>query len=259
MKNIHILPTDKLSRLFIIDGTLYNYHKPQQGDGVNEINQHIYITNSEEIKEGDYVYSIKQGYNIQKVPKGLVKSYQEVEHYKKIILTTDHDLINDGIQPIDDTFLQWFVKNPSCEKVEVIRDRVFRLDEFNQREFYDNYKIIIPQEEPKQEMPIINGSYGCIIETNKQETLEESAERFYSEQSKAYEDAIEPIFDNSRYLVAGFKEGAKFQAKRMYSEAIEFAEWIRIKDFRTVSKNNWIGLDMKYYTTQELFVQFKKK
>jgi hypothetical protein len=45
----------------------------------------------------------------------------------------------------------------------------------------------------------------------------------------------------------------------MYSEAIEFAEWIRIKDFQTTSKNNWIGLDMKYYTTQELFEQFKKK
>ena len=42
-------------------------------------------------------------------------------------------------------------------------------------------------------------------------------------------------------------------------EAIEFAEWIRIKDFQTASKDNWIGLDMKYYTTEELFEQFKKK
>jgi hypothetical protein len=49
------------------------------------------------------------------------------------------------------------------------------------------------------------------------------------------------------------------QQERSYSEAIEFAEWIRIKDFQTTSKNNWIGLDMKYYTTQELFEQFKKK
>jgi hypothetical protein len=47
--------------------------------------------------------------------------------------------------------------------------------------------------------------------------------------------------------------------ERMYSEAIEFAEWIRIKDFQTASKNNWIGLDMRYYTTEELFEQFKKK
>jgi hypothetical protein len=49
------------------------------------------------------------------------------------------------------------------------------------------------------------------------------------------------------------------QQERIYSETIEFAEWIRIKDFQTTFKNNWIGLDMKYYTTQELFEQFKKK
>jgi hypothetical protein len=47
--------------------------------------------------------------------------------------------------------------------------------------------------------------------------------------------------------------------QKVYSEAIEFAEWIRIKDFQTASKNNWIGLDIKYYTTQELFEQFKNK
>lgn len=46
--------------------------------------------------------------------------------------------------------------------------------------------------------------------------------------------------------------------ERSHSEAIEFAEWIRIKDLQTASKDNWIGLDMKYYTTEELFEQFKK-
>ena len=49
------------------------------------------------------------------------------------------------------------------------------------------------------------------------------------------------------------------EKERMYSEAIQFAEWIRIKDFQTSYKDNWIGLDMKYYTTEELFEQFKKK
>lgn len=48
----------------------------------------------------------------------------------------------------------------------------------------------------------------------EKETIEEIAERFYSEQSKAFEDAIEPIFDNSRYLVAGFIEGAKWQQEQ---------------------------------------------
>ena len=52
----------------------------------------------------------------------------------------------------------------------------------------------------------------------KQETLEEVAEEFYSEQSKAYEDEVEPMFDTSRYLVAGFIEGAKWQQQNSYSE-----------------------------------------
>jgi hypothetical protein len=78
----------------------------------------------------------------------------------------------------------------------------------------------------------------------KQETLEEAAANL-----------ADPNICKTDNWIAG----AKWQSERMYSEAIEFAEWIRIKDFQTTSKNNWIGLDMKYYTTQELFEQFKKK
>jgi hypothetical protein len=55
------------------------------------------------------------------------------------------------------------------------------------------------------------------------------------------------------------KEIEKQQIERMYSDAIEFAEWIRIKDFQTATGNKWIGLNMEYYTTQELYEQFKKK
>jgi hypothetical protein len=75
--------------------------------------------------------------------------------------------------------------------------------------------------------------------------------------------SLDEQIQRSGGFIVGFKEGmiegAKCQAERMYSEAIEFAEWIRIKDFQTTSKDNWIGLDMEYYTTLELFEQFKKK
>jgi hypothetical protein len=83
-----------------------------------------------------------------------------------------------------------------------------------------------------------------------QETIEEAAKRTYQ---KGLQDDIDLSFYD------GVRFGAKWQAEKSYNEAIEFAEWIRIKDFQTTSKNNWIGLDMKYYTTQELFEQFKKK
>ena len=86
------------------------------------------------------------------------------------------------------------------------------------------------------------------------ETLEEAAFES-SVDYKPFEDNLNP----KKYYEQGFINGAKWQAEKMYSETIEFAEWIRIKDFQTTFKNNWIGLDMEYYTTQELFEQFKKK
>jgi hypothetical protein len=43
----------------------------------------------------------------------------EVAKGNKVILTTNKLLIKDGVQAIDDEFLEWFVKNPSCEEVGV--------------------------------------------------------------------------------------------------------------------------------------------
>jgi len=76
--------------------------------------QHIYITNDEEIKEGDWRYNSIDNTVYQKKFDKTSFAYEY-----KIILTTDQDLIKNGVQPIDDEFLEWFVKNPSCEDVEV--------------------------------------------------------------------------------------------------------------------------------------------
>jgi hypothetical protein len=89
MKNIHVLPTPKPSRLFTINGKLYNYHKPQQGDGVNEINQNIYITSDEEITSSkDWFYYKHFGEDI--VDKAnqntdLVNLNNPDRYFKKII------------------------------------------------------------------------------------------------------------------------------------------------------------------------------
>jgi hypothetical protein len=41
--------------------------------------------------------------------------------YKKIILTTDPKLIADGVQSIDDEFLEWFCsKNGNVDYVDVV-------------------------------------------------------------------------------------------------------------------------------------------
>jgi hypothetical protein len=65
-------------------------------------------------------------------------------YVKKTILTTDTELIKDGVQPIPENFLVWFVNNPSCEYVQV---------EINYKKFKKGnitlsncYELIIPKE-----------------------------------------------------------------------------------------------------------------
>jgi phage gp36-like protein len=147
MKNIHLLPTEKPSRLFISskDGELklINHTKDFVG-----IKQNIFITSDEEIKVGNYRYSAVQN-NIELVTEFSLKINNEYwklnpHLYKKIILTTDPKLIADGVQAIDNEFLEWFIKNPSCERVEV--------KNYKFSEYPLDYKIVIPKEEPKQEI-----------------------------------------------------------------------------------------------------------
>jgi hypothetical protein len=178
MKNLHLLVTDKPSRLALRNsGLVYCEFELSKYtiDG-----QHIYITNDEEIKEGDWVFGMDGIFQY----KGKV-NLPDVELPKKIILTTDSDLIASGVQAINDEFLEWFVKNPSCEEVEVdktfvtnsglgyleyaVLDSNFKVIKINTKipqtsyyldkvtilntyEYVINYKITIPQEEPKQEL-----------------------------------------------------------------------------------------------------------
>lgn len=154
MKNIHLLPTNKPSRLVIdtIENKLY-YQPILHNKTVNVLTQHIYITSDEKIKEGEwcillenhYVHGGVGKYNTNKaVDFGL----HNTSFFKKIILTTDQDLIKDNVQAVDDEFLEWFVKNPSCESVEIkwvkTPDGIF----YHQDNVpYGCYKIIIPKEE----------------------------------------------------------------------------------------------------------------
>ena len=143
MKKIHILPTDnKLSRLYFnVNDKEFQICEIEKPSTILKPNRHIYITSDEEIKEGDWCVD-----DIGDVFKIKYLRYFK-EFCKKIILTTNQDLIKNGVQAIDDEFLEWFVKNPSCEEIEV--------EEFEPIYGHQNnssnvlYKIIIPKEEPK--------------------------------------------------------------------------------------------------------------
>jgi hypothetical protein len=229
MKNIHVLPTDKPSRLhFTEEEELVFTPRYEKLDGVN-----IYITSDEEIKEGDWYINTFVSEREQK-PQTHTEKRHLINHQKdyrfkyckKIILTTDQDLI--GVQAIDDEFLEWFVKNQSCESVKVEGHIYKGQDE-------TEYKIIIPSEEPKQE------------------TLEEVAETFWlNDNTMADKDRIS--------YVNGFLTCAKWQMdkqERSYSE----------EDMKSAFKVGFsIGygsdvhaIDEKNRTCDEWFEQFKKK
>ena len=145
-KNIWLLPTDKPSRLAKIKGNLF-YTTTKNIPSA--IYQNICITNDEKIKNGDSIFETDTNtINIAG------KNYVENQNDFKIILTDNKDLIKNGVQAIDDEFLEWFVKNPSCEFVEV--EESILLNTSRTYLEVDKYKIIIPSkevlEEPKQEI-----------------------------------------------------------------------------------------------------------
>ena len=175
MKNIYVLPTDKPSRFFITNEDEYGFREHYAPDTMQTIKcMNIHITSNEEIKEG-----VEQWYLDKFLNKPMNSgSAQYGEKQNVIILTTDQDLIKDGVQPIPDEFLEWFVNNPSCESVEVDRD---------EREVgnhlggvvieYGDYKIIIPQKEPKDVVLGYKTSIVAQMLDSKEELKQEMSKR----------------------------------------------------------------------------------
>lgn len=104
MKNIFVLPTDKASRLFLnkVNNSLLledisnpNFKKILPSGTY----QNIYITSDEEIKDGDWFLGL-QNQILKATDKDIYGGYE-----RKIILTTDQDLISDGIEQISEDVL----------------------------------------------------------------------------------------------------------------------------------------------------------
>ena len=242
MKNIHLLPTENPSSLFKDDfgRLIYSINIDQEQNHFEP--QNIYITNDEEIKEGDWVFDL----DVRKVVKAdnlkvTTSKKSQCWYYKKIILTTDQSL--DGVQAIDDEFLQWFVKNPSCESVEVILDEVSYVVEDN------IYKIIIPKEEPKQETleeaklrQLFKNRSNCYADTG----------RFENDGSYSEGEVIQAMDEDC--FINVIKE---WQAERMYSE-----EDLK-RAFEAGHKKGFSGYpnteNWKELPFEKWFEQFKKK
>ena len=232
MSRIHLLPTDKDSNLFIGDlsGQLHFNYSIEKGSSRN---QHIYLTSEEEeIKDcwvlnthTNQVYFLQGFYGRQPITK-------------KIILTTDTDLIAEGVQALEDEFLEWFVKNPSCTEVEV--------EDYGNNFYNIRYLILIPQEEPKQtdEQGRVMTYWGGLAEP-KQKTLEAAAKKYsgLAYDRNDYEEKYYNQIGCTKY--DAFIDAVQWHQERSYSEE-EVLELLRKAHF--VEQN-----------IEEWFEQFKKK
>ena len=253
MKNIHVLPTENESRIrYNSFNKVYELCEfPKYHTDIKSAHN-IYITSDEEIEDGDWVYFISTN-EVIKVPLGGFKG----KVCKKIILTTDQYLIKDGVQAIDDEFLEWLVKNPSCESVgvKIIEKMIGSFNEKGTRPIYvDEYKTIIPQAEPKQEK-----DYTSLLQPvgTKQETLEEAAVIYAEENAIDSNISYHNLYAPLEYA---FRNGAKWQSeqdKKMYSEedlAEAFEAGKRLGEDNACMAENYRREDFK-----EWFEQFKNK
>jgi hypothetical protein len=287
MKNIHVLPTDKPTGIFQSNNGLQFSIRNKVRVGVLK-GFHIYITSSNEnCKEVDWWLNTKTNDVDKCTHKSEVLLYnsEKYQHIKKIILTTDQDLINDGVQYIPDEFLKWYINNPSCEMVDF--EKHWEIDNW--------YRIIIPQEEPKTTGDI-SVDYSIAQSKAIQKCMQLDAEMAYKslpkqehskylsccrseeechcgknrKQETNLEEAAEKDFNNQKtYDKAhnrklGFKAGAKSDAAKEYW----FEKFQQEQDKKFYSEEeilymlysfkNYLGFG-KVVDENKWFEQFEKK
>jgi hypothetical protein len=227
MKNIHVLPTPKPSRVFITkDEGLGFDNQMLSNTELDCQNQNIYISSDEEIKVGDWYYLPRTNSVYKCVEDPIELNLERRLGIAKIILSTDPSLAPD-VQKIDDEFLEWFVENPTCEYVTTYDGLL------GEPRIWKKY-IIIPKEEQKQH----------IIDIMKSD-----------EELGLYDEAYDRIFDGKldRVLKAGFIAGAKWQQERSYSEE----EVVSILYSFHKEENSRVVFSLSGIT--KWFEQFKKK
>ena len=235
MKNIFLLPTEKYTDLVHSTSKygglfLSRHYSPMKEMG--DSYQYIYITSDEQIKDvRPYKgkWQLEQGEILNKFPTYLT----DLSECKLVVMTTDPQLIKDGVQAIDDEFLEWFVENPTCEfvKTELLNvSEVLWEEYFKKHGVYPKYpyyeKIIIPQEESKQKFSrkwkeLKDAKPSEPLKSWDDESEEEALEKAATNYSHDWEN-ITGLDSNDvspfGASIVDFKSGAKWQAERMYSE-----------------------------------------
>jgi hypothetical protein len=271
-KNIWVLPTNKPSRLWINDitGKIELSHSSDVYGALN-----IYITSDEQIKELDFIYDIEDKEICFVRDKDYLLNISRLakNRCKKIILTTDQDLIKDWIQCIGEKFLQWFLMNPNCEFVST--NKVFEEHWSEESGAFEisYYKIIIPQEEPKQELlkqyPLTPEE--CFKKEPKQQTYiqsetmvvgmgytsEDGSTKFVTKQ-ETLEEAAE------RILLGEDLDLSDYDKRHILKAMLSIANWQQEQDKKMYSEEEVLNIIALYvkdepHYTKKWFEQHKKK
>lgn len=117
MRNIYIVEDEKNKREYFIgkkdNKYFYLNHQMKTGGVLKAC--HVYITSNEDILDGDAFiengkYVCPGSYNIKPVPH---------RTNKKIIMSDDPQLINDGVQELSYEFIKWLAENPNVEIIGI--------------------------------------------------------------------------------------------------------------------------------------------
>ena len=227
MKNVHLLQTETYPAKLQLDrdyGTLTILDEPCIVNGQDFVGANLYITSNEEIQIDEWCFEIYNRESTAVAPRFIDENNNtwwlrqinmsvsaDDANCKKIILTTDQNLIKDGVQALDDEFLNWFIKNQKRE-IPIITTTV------NNKSHYTTnigFKVLR-------------------IKEPKQETLEEfiNSQPYYGSCTTEYLEGIEV--------------GAKWQQKSSYNEEeLKSILQFFVKDTR--GDKPWIDADDEWF------------
>jgi len=251
--DVVMLHTTTKSRIKRYEGFLKDRHlvldrTPHKGRGNGVFrSQHLYILTNDEIKEGDwYKYPNQNGVWCNN--EGTVPNRDA----RKIIATTDSSLKTkveqsgenawyNLIPQIPQQFIEYFISEYNKGK---IIDKV--LVETEEKNEYISPLKVIPPATPGvyttgYKLKLNQNNEISILTEEKQETIEEAALKYVRNESDATLKLI------SKY---SFKDGAKWQAERMYNEQ-------DLREAFNIAKH--IGRNNIAYEFDEWFNRHKKK
>ena len=223
MKNTYLLPTEKESRLIIYSTLLNEIRLLDEPIYDWKHKRHIYITSDDPIKKGDWFIALDGTNDIYKANDKWLEIIEENSNpAEKIVLTTDLDLIKDGVRKIDDNFLKWFINNSDCEEVQlkhIIKEYVDDQDAYG----YDvNYYEIINYEYTENNQKSLESHKDFVNKTNSEELnniMSEFDNLEVEDKTYTFEDIINAFYNGWNYR--GESEYTYPKAKKEFIENLK--------------------------------------